>query len=98
MNRTVILKNDAGGEGSRGGHIIGHTTSGKPIYSDAKHPGHAGLSKQEHGEAANLHKDLSEKHKKIAGSMAWNDPLVGEHMKRHGFHNEQMLAHERQSK
>lgn len=25
-------RQDAGGEGSRGGHIIGHTSSGKPIY------------------------------------------------------------------
>ena len=32
--RVVLLK--AGGEGSRGGKIIGHTSSGKPIY-DTKH-------------------------------------------------------------
>lgn len=30
-------------EGSRGGHIIGHTTSGKPIYMQHHHPGHGGF-------------------------------------------------------
>lgn len=33
MNLKITgLKVDATGEGSRGGHIIGHTSSGKPIY------------------------------------------------------------------
>ncbi len=30
------LRVDAGGEGSKGGHVVGHTTSGKPIYMGKK--------------------------------------------------------------
>ena len=32
MNTIVMMRNDRG-EGSRGGKIIGHTSSGKPIYA-----------------------------------------------------------------
>jgi hypothetical protein len=46
------------GEGSRGGKIIGHTRSGKPIYDRADHPAHAGFTHGEHREAADLHHDL----------------------------------------
>ena len=39
MNLQITgLKVDGGGEGSRGGHVIGHTSSGKPIYSSNKGP------------------------------------------------------------
>jgi len=40
---------EKGGEGSRGGQIIGHTTTGKPIY--AGHNSH--LTTSEHTEARN---------------------------------------------
>lgn len=53
------------GEGSRGGHIIGHTKSGKPIYGtfeDSKK--HKHLSKEEHIEAAELHEKIAASHKK----------------------------------
>ncbi len=37
MNTIVMMRNDAGsGAGSRGGHIIGRTKSGKPIYMGKK--------------------------------------------------------------
>jgi hypothetical protein len=42
-------------EGSRGGHIIGHTKSGKPIYETANHPGHKDFTSSEHYEAAKIH-------------------------------------------
>lgn len=70
------LKVDAGGgAGSRGGKIIGHTKSGKPIYfSRGSHQGagseahtstmskHAGFSSDEHREASKLHEKLYRKH------------------------------------
>ena len=31
------LKVDVGGEGSRGGHVIGHDGKGNPIYASSKH-------------------------------------------------------------
>ena len=63
MNLQISgLKVDAGGgPGSRGGKIIGHTKSGKPIYMSHKHPSHGDFTKQEHSEAAKLHKSESKK-------------------------------------
>ena len=48
---------DASGEGSRGGKIIGHTSSGKPIYMNHNHPSHGNFTKEEHGQAAVKHRD-----------------------------------------
>ncbi len=52
----------AKGEGSRGGHVIGHTKSGKPVYADKKadHKDYKNFTSQDHKDAAELH---SEKHK-----------------------------------
>lgn len=50
----LILK--AGGEGSRGGTVIGHTQSGKPIYqNNFAHPAHANFTPQDHLDAATKH-------------------------------------------
>ena len=46
-----------GGEGSRGGKIIGHTKSGKPIYDSASHSAHKNFTADEHREAAGKHID-----------------------------------------
>lgn len=43
-------------EGSRGGHVIGHTKSGKPIYSNNSHPDHDNFTSEEHREAAEHHR------------------------------------------
>jgi hypothetical protein len=45
----------AGGEGSRGGKVIGRTKSGKPIYAKPNHPSHKEFSHEEHDEAAQAH-------------------------------------------
>lgn len=57
-------KKDMGGEGSRGGQVIGHTGSGKPIYENAKHPSHGGFNALEHFEAAALHEKDEKEHKR----------------------------------
>ena len=49
-----------GGEGSRGGTVIGHTKSGRPIYKDGKHHGHTGFSERDHKDAADLHHRITE--------------------------------------
>lgn len=52
------LENDlekAEGEGSRGGKVIGHTKSGKPIYENANHEGHKNFTIAEHNDAIDLH-------------------------------------------
>lgn len=43
------------GEGSRGGKIVGHTSSGKPIYMTHGHPSHKEFTAKEHSEAAKAH-------------------------------------------
>ena len=48
----VIMK---GGEGSKGGKVIGHTKSGKPIYENAKHASHREFTSSEHKEAIDFH-------------------------------------------
>lgn len=53
-----------GGPGSRGGNVIGKTSSGKPIYASHGHSAHKGFDPKEHKEAAKAHEGLFEKHSK----------------------------------
>ena len=46
---------DTNGEGSRGGKIIGHPSSGKPIYMNHNHPTHKEFSSSDHRDAVKLH-------------------------------------------
>lgn len=47
-------------EGIRGGKVIGHTKSGKPIYETPKHPGHDRFNRDDHRDAYVLHKKRAE--------------------------------------
>jgi hypothetical protein len=53
VNKALDLMK--GGEGSRGGKIIGHTTSGKPIYYKANHPSHKNFTIEDHEDARAEH-------------------------------------------
>ncbi len=53
---------EKGGEGSKGGHVIGHTRSGKAIYSDGG--GHENYSRYDHMDAAKEHEKQSIAHDK----------------------------------
>lgn len=59
---TIIEK---AGEGSRGGHIIGHTKSGKPVYANkgimAKE--YDNYSSQDHMDASEIHAEKSRGHR-----------------------------------
>lgn len=95
------------GEGSRGGNIIGHTKSGKPIYEHADHPSHSNFSKKDHIEAANIHASISNaagrkasehpsfkeanNHSMIAGGL---DPKTGKKLNRSGKGNTVMQKSE----
>lgn len=46
-------------EGSHGGHVIGHTRSGKPIYDSHSHPEHKDFTSKDHFDAANVHNTLN---------------------------------------
>jgi len=51
-----------GGEGARGGIIIGHTRSGKPIYQGSntpQHDSHKKFTSDDHHDASELHRRRS---------------------------------------
>lgn len=60
------LQKAAQGEGSKGGKVIGHTSTGKPIYDDAMHDSHLQrhFTPKDHMDAAVKHRDLANKHSK----------------------------------
>jgi hypothetical protein len=49
-------------EGSKGGKVIGHTRTGKPIYENHNHPSHESFTKQEHHDAAEVNSNLTDKY------------------------------------
>lgn len=53
-------------EGSRGGKIIGHTGSGKPIYENPNHPEHKVFTSNDHRDAMNLHDSLAHEHEELS--------------------------------
>ena len=69
QSQRFVVK--GGGEGSRGGNVIGHTSSGKPIYehtpgkAEGFHKRHAGWSKEDHAEAAAKHRGRSDGHTRV---------------------------------
>lgn len=63
-----------GGEGSKGGRVIGHTKSGKPIYHSPDNPEHKKFTFRDHLDAATLHDKRAESrlnaNKKATGNQA----------------------------
>lgn len=45
-------------EGARGGHVIGHTKSGKPVYGNIHASEHKNFTSKDHEDAALLHKNI----------------------------------------
>lgn len=64
---------EKGGEGSRGGKVIGHTKSGKPVYADHNHDhkDYDNFSAQDHHDASDLHKKETDKYRG-----AYNDAVL----------------------
>jgi hypothetical protein len=48
------------GEGSKGGKVIGHTTSGKPVYAKKRGEDYKNFTSQDHEDAAQLHYEISD--------------------------------------
>lgn len=68
VQREKILKSygigteiEKGGEGSKGGKVIGHTKSGKPIYENSIGTS-AHFTPEEHGEAMSAHMKAAKEH------------------------------------
>lgn len=69
------------GEGSKGGKIIGHTRSGKPVYDHADHPSHDSFVGKDHADAANLHQQYGV-HSKDAERGKHHEAQYKEHHKK----------------
>lgn len=76
-------------EGSRGGKVIGHTSSGKPIYAEkienttADHQEHSHWSAKDHYEAMKLHEKHEKEHKE-----AGRNSQAKKHASAADFHGE----------
>lgn len=82
---TNIVKSE--GEGSRGGKVIGHTTSGKPIYGSFDHAAHKDFSAQDHADAAHIHS-----HAAIVHSIAGDKGESSNRMKESLKHSDKVVA------
>ncbi len=61
-DKVVRIPVKKSGEGSRGGKVIGHTKSGKPIYGDraARHQSYNHFNAQDHEDAREVHFDQAD--------------------------------------
>lgn len=53
--KHILVSSLEKAEGTRGGNIVGHTKSGKPIYMDATHSEHSSFNEQDHNDAIQAH-------------------------------------------
>lgn len=81
------------GEGSRGGKIIGHTSSGKAIYANASHASHKAFTSQDHAEASKYHAKMAVKHAVAHHEAEPGSSARAEHLKMTTHHTEQEEAH-----
>ena len=65
MKGYTNLDIQKGGEGSKGGKIIGHTKSGKAIYDTFSHPAHKDFNEEDHRNAVTAHGKAGETRYKI---------------------------------
>jgi len=85
------------GEGSRGGHVIGHTRSGQPIYDSANHETHQQFKAQDHKDAMNHHYDIWSKTQEKINSIRQQNPNWNPPKEIHDFlkhHYTQMQMHQ----
>lgn len=78
---------EKGGEGSKGGKIIGHTKSGKAIYENPHHESHKEFTKQDHIDARDLHdREMSKIEPNGPGGGTTNKAKWNRHSKGYNFH------------
>lgn len=70
LSEAGIEIEKSGGEGSKGGKVIGHTKSGKPIYAtNAMNHKHSDFTSEDHKEAAEKNREEASKHFERARKM-----------------------------
>lgn len=83
---------EKGGEGSKGGHVIGHTKSGKPIYNTYDHPAHKDFNEHDHDDAHHIH-DLKSQYKKGGNTAYKPGEKKSEEGKRHATEARKHFIH-----
>jgi hypothetical protein len=78
------------GEGSRGGSVIGHTKSGKPVYDKFSHADHKDFDRNDHLDAMFIHEKIHRKKNKMDVGGA-NDKARKEAL--HGFYGVEGAKH-----
>ena len=86
---SQVMKSGSG-EGSRGGKVIGHTQSGKPIYETTGR-WHGDYTKQDHKDAIALHNRYYKKFARVGNS---ND--AQQHLWKIEYHKESIHGIENQ--
>lgn len=114
-NKDEILKSNIDnnllikGEGARGGKIIGHTQSGKPVYESSRknHDKYKDFTKDDHKDAALMHifrhstQKVNSEHYKSFGKLSGkylHDDKIKEHEKRAELHEDGHDFHYEKSK
>ena len=94
IEKAMEIAFEKGREGSRGGNIIGHTKSGKPVYEDKWAHEYSDFDKQDHEDAWKEHSNASSKIKnfysKDQKKRIENHEKVNEHQRRAISHNTKM--------
>lgn len=95
--KLLDILNKSVGEGSRGGHVIGHTRSGKPIYDTSRHESHQQFQAQDHKDAMNHHYEIWSKTQEKINSIRQQNPNWNPPKEIHDFlkhHYTQMQMHQ----
>ena len=76
---------EKGGEGSRGGKVIGHTRSGKPVYASkhASHKSYSNFTKEDHEDAHEIHGLKGASHEDKMDAHEWK---IDEYEQKDNYH------------
>jgi hypothetical protein len=85
---------EKGGEGSKGGKVIGHTKSGKPIYDKAGHAEHKNFTIEDHNDAKKLHDNTAQEHFAISNKTK-SSSVKSKYQTKGSAHTEQSNKHSR---
>lgn len=69
----------AKGAGSRGGHVIGHTSSGKPVYQSKTPSTYSDFTAEDHADASWEHTAEAGKHPPLSSARKRHDKAAKEH-------------------
>ena len=90
INKAQERDLEKGGEGSKGGKIIGHTRSGKPIYDKGGHENYKEFNKEDHKDASDIHMSIVSEMPgwKRKDSKGQESKLLKHHKKQASYHSD----------